>query len=194
MGSCSCSLEQHSLFCISSQRSFVMDFEKRGLSKVVSNDGLDIGQDMDAARQASDFEFVKLDDHNKKMAALENALRARMVRSFIAGAVFGFLILVAIILGVVSLLKIGTTTSDLDKMKKDIRELNVELKRKVNSTTFEDKLRGKLNKPDFIKEFDATVTADALKEKLCKNNILPKSCLDSSLATTGHTHQPTNFG
>merc|ERR1711962_915012 len=124
------------------------------------------------------------------MAALENALRARMVRSFIAGAVFGFLILVATILGVVSLLKIGTTTSDLDKMKKDIRELNVELKLKANSTTLEDKLRGKLNKPDFINEFDATVTADALEEKLCNNNNrLPKSCLDSSLATTDHTHQ-----
>ena len=171
-----------------------MDFEKRGLSKVVSNDGLDIRQDMDAARQASDFEFVKLDDHNKKMAALENALRSRMVRSFIAGAVFGFLILVAIILGVVSLLKIGTTTSDLDKMKKDIRELNVELKLKVNSTTLEDKLRGKLNKPDFSNEFDATVTADALEEKLCNNKRLPKSCLDSSLATTDHTHQSCNCG
>merc|ERR1711962_512422 len=188
MGSCSCSLEQHSLFCISSQRSFVMDFEKRGLSKVVSNDGLDIRQDMDAARQASDFEFVKLDDHNKKMAALENALRTRMCRSFIAGAVFGVLILAAIILGVVSLSKIGTTTTDLDEMKEDIRKLK---SNQINSTTLQEKLdalgvEDKLSKSDFINQFSVSVTTEDLKTKLCNNNQLPKSCLQ----TTDHTHPP----
>ena len=158
--------------------------DRRDLSKVLSNDGLDIRQDVDAARQASDFEFVKLDDHNKKMAALENALRTRMCRSFIAGAVFGVLILAAIILGVVSLSKI-------DKMKEDIREL------KVNSTTLQDKIKEKLSKSDFTNQFDArfaSVTADALEEKLCNNKRLPKSCLDSSLATTDHTHQSCNCG
>ena len=39
--------------------------DRRDLSKVLSNDGLDIKQDVDAARQASDF--VKLYDHQKKM-------------------------------------------------------------------------------------------------------------------------------
>ena len=60
-------------FCSSSQRNFAMEFEKRSVSKVLSNDGLDIRQDVDAARQASDLEFVKLDDHNKKMTALHTA-------------------------------------------------------------------------------------------------------------------------
>jgi len=176
-------------FCSSSQRNFVMELEKRILSKVLSNNGLDIRQDVDAARQASDFEFVKLDEHNKKMAALENALRTRMCRSFIAGAVFGVLIMVAIILGVVSLSKIGTTKTDLDKMKEDIRKLNYQLKQKVNSTTLEDKLRGKLSKSNFSIEFEATVTTDALEKKLCNNKRLPKSCLDSSIVSVAHTHR-----
>ena len=160
-----------------------MDFERRGLSKVLSNDGLDIRQDVDAARQASDFEFVKLDDHQKKMAALDNALRTRMCRSFLAGAIFGVLIMVAIILGVVSLLKIGTTTTDLDKMRKDIRELNDELKQKISSTTLQEKLdalgvEDKLSKSDFTNQFDTSVTTDDLEIKLCNNNNrLPQSCV-----------------
>ena len=93
--------------------------DRRDLSKVLSNDGLDIRQDVDAARQASDFEFVKLDDHNKKMAALENALRASMCRSFIAEAIFGVFILVAITLGVVSILRIDNTASDIHNIKQD---------------------------------------------------------------------------
>ena len=171
-----------------------MELEKRGLSKVLSNDGLDIRQDVDAARQASDLEFVKLDDHNKKMAALENALRTRMCRSFLAGAVFGVLILVAIILGVVSLSKIGS--ADLDKMKDDIRQLNDELKQKVNKSDFSNEsLQGKfhalgvLSKSDFSIELSATLTADTLEKKLCDNNRLPKSCLDSSLDATAHSHR-----
>ena len=91
--------------------------DRRNLSKVLSNDGLDIRQDVDAARQASDF--VKLDDHNKKMAALENALRASMCRSFIAGAIFEVFILVAITLGVVSILSIDNTASDIHNIKQD---------------------------------------------------------------------------
>ena len=94
-----------------------MELEKRDLSKVLSNDGLDIRQHVDAARQASDF--VKLDDHNKKMAALENALRASMCRSFIAEAIFGVFILVAIALGVVSILSIDNTASDIHNIKQD---------------------------------------------------------------------------
>ena len=142
-----------------------MELGRRSVSKVLSNDGLDIRQDVDAARQASDFEFVKLDDHNKKMAALENALRTRMCRSFLAGAIFGVLIMVAIILGVVSLLKIGTTTTDLDKMRKDIRELNDELKQKISSTTLQEKLdalgvEDKLSKSDFTNQFDTSVLGE----------------------------------
>ena len=93
--------------------------DRRNLSKVLSNDGLDIRQDMDAAKQTSDSEFVKLDDQNKKMAALENDLRARMWRSFIAGAIFGVFVLVAITLGVVSILRIDNTASDIHNIKQD---------------------------------------------------------------------------
>ena len=155
--------------------------DRRDLSKVLSNDGLDIRQHVDAARQASDF--VKLDDHNKKMAALENALRTRMCRSFLAGAIIGVLIMVAIILGVVSLLKIRTNTTDLDKMRKDIRELNDELKQKISSTTLQEKLdalgvEDKLSKSDFTNQFDTSVTTDDLEIKLCNNNNrLPQSCV-----------------
>ena len=96
-----------------------MELGRRSVSKVLSNDGLDIRQDVDAARQATDFEFVKLDDHNKKMAALENDLRARMWRSFIAWAIFGVFVLVAITLGVVSILRIENTASDINNIKQD---------------------------------------------------------------------------
>ena len=93
--------------------------DRRDLSKVLSNDGLDIRQDVDAAKQTSYSEFVKLDYHNKKMAALENDLRARMWRSFIAGAIFGVFVLVAITLGVVSILRIDNTASDIHNIKQD---------------------------------------------------------------------------
>merc|ERR1711962_493526 len=127
-------------FCNSSQRTVAMAKDRRDLSKVLSNDGLDIRQDVDAARQASDF--VRLDDHNKKMAALENDLRASMCRSFIAGAIFGVFILVAIILGVVSILRIDNTASDIHNIKQDYTkttDLNEALEKKLSTSEFDTK-------------------------------------------------------
>ena len=146
--------------------------DRRDLSKVLSNDGLDIRQDVDAARQASDF--VKLDDHNKKMAALENALRARMCRSFIAGAVFGVLILVAIILGVVSLQKIDNTTTDFgDKIGNTsalVRTQIEALEQKLNTTSLQlDALNVSLSR-----RIDDKLSASEFTKyyKLCNGRII----------------------
>ena len=151
-----------------------MELEKRSVSKVLSNDGLDIRQDVDAARQASDFEFVKLDDHNKKMAALENALRARMCRSFIAGAVFGVLILVAIILAIVSLQNIDNTTTDFgDKIGNtsalvSLMKTQIEaLEQKLDTTSLQlDALSVSLNRRIDDKLSASEFTKDTLFSKL----------------------------
>ena len=50
-------------------------------------------------------DFVKIEDHKKQIDAIQIALGARMRRSFIAGAIFGTLILVAIIMAGVGLQK-----------------------------------------------------------------------------------------
>jgi len=176
-------------FCSSSQRNFVMELEKRGLSKVLSNDGLDIRQDVDAARQASDF--VKLDDHNKKMAALDNALRARMCRSFIAGAVFGVLILVAIILAIVSLQKIDNTTTDFgDKTGNtstlvSLMKTQIEaLEQKLDTTSLQlDALKVSLSRRIDDKlsasEFTKDTLFSKLENKLCNGRRinLPHTCV-----------------
>merc|ERR1712156_671146 len=55
-------------------------------------------------QMASDF--VKIEDHKKQIDAIQGALGARMRRSFIAGAIFGTFILVAIIMAGVGLQKV----------------------------------------------------------------------------------------
>ena len=77
--------------------------------------------EMGLSRQMSS-EFVKIEDHQKQMTDIEAALAAKKRRSFIAGAIFGTLVFVAIIMAGVSLQKIGNTAAknanNIDKVNR----------------------------------------------------------------------------
>ena len=66
--------------------------------------------EMGLSRQMSN-EFVKIEEHQKQMTDIEGALATKKRRNFIAGAIFGTLIFVAIIMAGVSLQKIGNTAA-----------------------------------------------------------------------------------
>ena len=65
------------------------------LREVVST-GLDIEQD----RAVSTRMYVRLEDHQRKMKAIDDALMWRSRRTYIAEALLGFMILVAIVFAV----------------------------------------------------------------------------------------------
>ena len=111
---------------------------------------------MGLSRQMSS-EFVKIEDHQKQMTDMKGALAAKKRHSFIAGAIFGTLIFVAIIMAGVSLQKIGNTAADeIDDMNTNGRfytrsrlqeQLNA-LERKLNV-----KIDQKISKSDLIEIF-----------------------------------------
>ena len=74
-------------------------------------------------------QYMKVEDYQKWNKVNEAAIKARMNRSFIAGAVFGLLILVAIVLAVFSLQTINATEAALGK---DIQDLQREMGRKLS--------------------------------------------------------------
>ena len=74
-------------------------------------------------------QYMKVEDYQKWNKVNEAAIKARMNRSFIAGAVFGLLILVAIVLAVFSLHSINATGAALEK---DIQDLEREMRRKLS--------------------------------------------------------------
>ena len=76
---------------------------------------------MGLSRQMSN-EFVKIEDHQKQMTDIEGALAAKKRRSFIAGAIFGTLIFVAIIMAGVSLHTTGKTAAkEINNMNEHMR-------------------------------------------------------------------------
>ena len=110
--------------------------------------------EMGLSRQMSS-EFVKIEDHQKQMTDIEAALAAKKRRSFIAGAIFGTLIFVAIVMAGVSLQKIGNTaakeTNDMETnmrlytMSRLQEQLNA-LEKKLN-----EKIDQKVSKSDFMR-------------------------------------------
>ena len=110
--------------------------------------------EMGLSRQMSS-EFVKIEDHQKQMIDIEGALAAKKRCSFIAGAIFGTLIFVAIIMAGVSLQKIGNTAAkETNDMETNIRlytmsrlqeQLNA-LEKKLNK-----KIDQKVSKSDFMR-------------------------------------------
>ena len=110
--------------------------------------------EMGLSRQMSN-EFVKVEDHQKQMTDIEGALAAKKRRSFIAGAIFGTLIFVAIIMAGVSLQKTGNTAAkDTNNMDKHMRLYTIsrlqeqinELEKKLN-----EKIDQKISKSDFMR-------------------------------------------
>ena len=125
------------------------DDRSRVLS-VISRTDLEMG----LSRQMSN-EFVKLEDHQKQMTDIEGALAAKKRRSFIAGAIFGTLIFVAIIMAGVSLQKIGNTVAkETNDMETNIRLYTISrLQEQLNALEkkLNEKIDQKVSKSDFMR-------------------------------------------
>ena len=106
-------------------------------------------------------QYMKVEDYQKWNKVNEAAIKARMNRSFIAGAVFGFLILVAIVLAVFSLHSINATGAALGK---DIQDLEREMRRKLS--LLQNKVGQSVSKKDFSAEFIERVSQSTLNSKL----------------------------
>merc|ERR1712039_860186 len=91
-------------------------------------------------------QYMKVEDYQKWNKVNEAAIKARMNRSFIAGAVFGLLILVAIVLAVFSIHSINATGAALEK---DIQDLQREIMRKLS--LLQNKVGESVSKKDFPK-------------------------------------------
>ena len=121
-----------------------MEFERRGHHGLFreSVKGPDILQD----RVVSTRMYVTLEDHEKKMKANDDALRWRSRRTYIAEALLGIMIFVAIVIAGINLQKIDKTAEDLTH--------------KLNKTDLEEYLQEHLNE-----------TVSSILERL-----LPKQC------------------
>ena len=106
-------------------------------------------------------QYMKVEDFQKWNKVNEAAIKARMNRSFIAGAIFGVLILVAIVLAVFSLHSINATGAALEK---DIQDLEREMRRKLS--LLQNKVGQSVLKEDFSAEFIERVSQSTLKSKL----------------------------
>ena len=128
-------------------------------------------------QMASDF--VKIEDHKKQIDAIQIALGARMRRSFIAGAIFGTLILVAIVMAGVGLRKVHKTAEvclgKIDAIREDMglyeksNDLQVkldELENRLNA-----KIGARVKTEELITKFFNMVTPEELKKELPTNCI-----------------------
>ena len=132
-------------------------------------------------QMASDF--VKIEDHKKQIDAIQIALGARMRRSFIAGAIFGTLILVAIVMAGVGLRKVhktaevclGKIEDNENAIRKDMglyeksNDLQVkldELENRLNA-----KIGARVKTEELITKFFNMVTPEELKKELPTNCI-----------------------
>ena len=106
-------------------------------------------------------QYMKVEDYQKWNKVNEAAIKARMNRSFIAGAIFGVLILVAIVLAVFSLHSINATGAALEK---DIQNFEREMRRKLS--LLQNKVEESVLKEDFSAEFIERVSQSTLKSKL----------------------------
>ena len=106
-------------------------------------------------------QYMKVEDFQRWNKVNEAAIKARMNRSFIAGAVFGLLILVAIVLAVFSLHSINAPGAALEK---DIQNFEREMRRKLS--LLQDKVGQRVLKKNFSAEFIERVSQSTLKSKL----------------------------
>ena len=131
-------------------------------------------------QMASDF--VKIEDHKKQIDAIQIALGARMRRSFIAGAIFGTLILVAIIMAGVGLQKVEICRYKTAYNAREINDLEDDLGRYIKSddlqkkldaleTKLNTKIEDRVSKRNFMSEFYEQVDPKKLKDKLPSNCI-----------------------
>ena len=121
-----------------------MELERRGhlgVSRVLSH-GPDIRPDINLSAQMSN-DYVKVENFERWKKLNETVLRARTLKSFIAGAIFGILVLVAIIMAGVSLGKIATNTSNLSEcaLKEDLNALK---EKKVSFADLDPGLKTKM--------------------------------------------------
>ena len=122
-----------------------MSMGRRGhhehLREVVST-GFDIEQD----RVVSTRMYVRLEDHERKMKAIDDALMWRSRRTYIAEALLGFLILVAIVMAGISLWKTDKTADLTHKLNETVSDLEVRLQDVLNITVSNGTLEEKANK------------------------------------------------
>ena len=133
-------------------------------------------------QMASDF--VKIEDHKKQIDAIQIALGARMRRSFIAGAIFGTLILVAIIMAGVGLQKVEICRYKTAYNAREIEALEDDLGQYIKSDDLQNKLdalerklttniEGRVSRQNFMSEFYKQVDPTKLKDKL------PSDCISA---------------
>ena len=110
--------------------------------------------EMGLSRQMSN-EFVKIEVHQKQMTDIEGALAAKKRRSFIAGAIFGTLIFVAIIMAGVSLHTTGKTAAkEINNMNEHMRLYTMSrLQEQLNALekALNEKIDQKVSKSDFMR-------------------------------------------
>ena len=129
-----------------------MELERRGhlgVSRELSH-GPDIRPDINLSAQMSN-DYVKVENFERWKKLNETVLRARTLKSFITGAIFGILVLVAIIMAGVSLGKIATHEvkkvnlkdheDGLKAKQKMIDALESSLEKKIELGVLEAKLR-----------------------------------------------------
>jgi len=148
------------------------------------NNGSRILSDRDISRPDLEIElnnqmandFVRIEDHKKQIDAIQIALGARMRRSFIAGAIFGTLILVAIIMAGVGLRKVHKTAEvclgKIDAIREDMGLY--EKSNEVKLDELENKIGARVKTDELIAKFLNMIKPDELKSELPTNCI--KAC------------------
>ena len=116
------------------------------------------GPDIEPDRVVSTRMYVTLEAHEKKMKANDDALRWRSRRTYIAEALLGIMILVAIVMAGINLQKM----SDLEeKLQKDLNQKEDLFK------ILEDEFKKTVSKEDLIKilkdEFNKTLSMDTFQ-------------------------------
>ena len=132
-------------------------------------------------QMASDF--VKIEDHKKQIDAIQIALGARMRRSFIAGAIFGTLILVAIIMAGVGLQKVENSaevcrqktaynTRKIYALERKFNEKleSLETKLDKNVKDIEDKLKQKVSNDQFNSKPITVTQLPSACQRACSNS------------------------
>ena len=150
------------------------------------NNGSRILSDRDISRPDLEIElnnqmasdFVRIEDHKKQIDAIQGALGARMRRSFIAGAIFGTLILVAIVMAGVGLRKVHKTAEvclgKIDAIREDMGLYEKSNDLEIKLDELENKIRARVKTDELIAKFLNMIKPDELKSELPTNCI--KAC------------------
>merc|ERR1712037_362184 len=152
-----------------------MELERRGhlaASRVLSN-GPDIRPDVNV----SPNEYVKVEDFHKWMKANDAVLRARTRQSFVAGAICGVFVLVAIIMAAVSLDQIDKNGGRLTAHEKEKVKFE-DLGFKINMSMVEG-LEIKLKEKVKLEDLGFKISMSMVEGLVNKLN---------DLATKGHSH------